>query len=289
MAALTSGNNNVGVGANALNTCTQGVQNIALGAGALQNTVLDGNNIAVGQNALSTVGIFSRGGGNNSGNVCVGASALGNADSVVQNNVVVGISGLVGVGSSTTVVSNTIIGTQAGAGFITGSAISNNILIGYQCGLNLTNSGSPVNYNTFIGGYRGPVGAPGNSIAISDGQPYFLMDCHLSKYGTFSFSSGSQAVSLHVYNSVDVMGGPITNYERGGFDWLQTANVFRLLSQAGGTGTIRLIAYDAFSKAGAPAATDLPAGTCAFIDDTTNNQTWLVFNKAGTVRKVQLT
>jgi hypothetical protein len=80
-----------------------------------------------------------------------------------------------------------------------------------------------------------------------------------------------------------------TNYERAAFDWFTTANVFRISSQKGGTGTVRLIAYDAFSKAGAPAAADLPAGTCAFIDDTTNNQTWLVFNKAGTIRKVQLT
>jgi hypothetical protein len=61
------------------------------------------------------------------------------------------------------------------------------------------------------------------------------------------------------------------------------------MAQKGGTGTARLIAIDGFQKAGAPAAGDLPSGTCAFIDDTTNNQTWLVFNKAGTIRKVQLT
>jgi len=83
--------------------------------------------------------------------------------------------------------------------------------------------------------------------------------------------------------------GTANNFERGVLDWNITANVFRIGTQAGGSGTVRLTAYDAFSKAGAPAATDLPAGTCAFIDDTTNNQTWLVFNKAGTIRKVQLT
>jgi len=95
-------------------------------------------------------------------------------------------------------------------------------------------------------------------------------------------------VVMHLYNVQDSV-GVATNYERAAFDWFATANIFRVRSQAGGTGTVRLIAYDAFSKAGAPAAGDLPAGTCAFIDDTTNNQTWLVFNKAGTIRKVQLT
>jgi hypothetical protein len=102
----------------------------------------------------------------------------------------------------------------------------------------------------------------------------------------YDFHWGQGAV-VHLYNTQDSI-GVATNYERAAFDWFATANIFRVRSQAGGTGTVRLIAYDAFSKAGAPAAGDLPAGTCAFIDDTTNNQTWLVFNKAGTIRKTQL-
>lgn len=81
-----------------------------------------------------------------------------------------------------------------------------------------------------------------------------------------------------------------SNYERMSLDAGQTtAGVMRLMSEAAGPGTLRLLAFDAFSKAGAPAASDLPAETAAVIDDITNNQTWLVFNKAGTLRKVQLT
>ena len=99
----------------------------------------------------------------------------------------------------------------------------------------------------------------------------------------------SKPTGLHIYNKADTgYPQPATNYERAILDWNPTANVFRIGSQAAGTGVVRLIAIDAFSKTGAPASTDLPTGTCAFIDDTTNNQTWLCFNKAGTVRKVQL-
>ena len=81
-----------------------------------------------------------------------------------------------------------------------------------------------------------------------------------------------------------------SNYSRMAIDTcFTTAGVHRFMSEAAGTGTQRIIAIDAFSKAGAPANTDLPSGTWALIDDTTNNQTWLVFNKGGTIRKVQLT
>jgi hypothetical protein len=48
------------------------------------------------------------------------------------------------------------------------------------------------------------------------------------------------------------------------------------------------MALDGFAKAGAPAAGDLPSTTFAVIDDTSGGATWLVFNKAGTIRKVQL-
>jgi hypothetical protein len=118
-----------------------------------------------------------------------------------------------------------------------------------------------------------------------------LFDFHLTTYWTYSLNaslSGTVPTGLHIYNMQDSLSGT-TNYERAVLDWNTTANIFTIGTQAAGTGVVRLIAYDAFSKAGAPAAGDLPAGTCAFIDDTTNNQSWLVFNKAGTVRKVQLT
>ena len=76
-----------------------------------------------------------------------------------------------------------------------------------------------------------------------------------------------------------------------GWDWQHAThpNVFRIGTKAGGSGTKRLIAVEGFPKAGAPAAADVPPGYSAIIDDTSAGQTWLVFNKAGTIRKVQLT
>jgi hypothetical protein len=104
---------------------------------------------------------------------------------------------------------------------------------------------------------------------------------------SFSYNLGlSRPSGIHIYNIEDAV--PPVNYERAVLGWNTTANVFTVGTQAGGTGISRLTAFIAFSKAGAPAAADLPAGTCAFVDDTANNQTWLVFNKAGTVRMVQL-
>jgi hypothetical protein len=94
-------------------------------------------------------------------------------------------------------------------------------------------------------------------------------------------------MALHIYNVIDTLGTP-TNWERAILDWNQTSNIFRIGSQAGGTGTVRLIAIDGFQKAGAPAAGDLPSGTCALINDTSGGQTWLAYNAAGTIRKVQL-
>ena len=119
------------------------------------------------------------------------------------------------------------------------------------------------------------------------------MDCGYT-YGanvwmwTFSTRWNNGPVGIQVYKTMD--GAlPVVNYERATFDWLTTSNVLTIGAQAGGTGTLRITAVIGFPKAGAPAAADLPSNTWSVIDDTTNNQTWLVFNKAGTIRKVQLT
>jgi hypothetical protein len=93
---------------------------------------------------------------------------------------------------------------------------------------------------------------------------------------------------LHIYNYQDAAIST-ANYERAILDWNATSNVFRIASQKGGTGTVRLIAIDGFQKAGAPAAGDLPSGTMALINDTSGGATWLCYNAAGTIRKVQLT
>jgi hypothetical protein len=134
-------------------------------------------------------------------------------------------------------------------------------------------------------------------IGISTGRPQLMLDYNWTggyQSGVWSMNPDffdSKPTGLHIYNKADTgYPQPATNYERAILDWNPTANIFRIGSQASGTGvTIRLIAIDGFSKAGAPAAGDLPAGSFAVIDDTSGNQTWLVFNKAGTIRKVQLT
>ena len=128
----------------------------------------------------------------------------------------------------------------------------------------------------------------GYDAAIQSGYVYGV-DYNYTQSQVWSFQSRLNAIGLHIYNTTDGLAPP-TNYERACLDWNLTSNVFRIASQAGAGGSVvRLIAIDGFQKAGAPATGDLPSGTFALIDDTTNNQTWLVFNKAGTIRKVQLT
>jgi hypothetical protein len=140
----------------------------------------------------------------------------------------------------------------------------------------------------------GPASAINDIISISGGNDQTMspLDCgYTTGTGwTWSFTPrndrSAKPTGLHVYKVMDA--SPPTNYERGCLDWNLTSNVFRLASQAGGTGTVRLIAIDGFAKAGAPAAGDLPSGSFALIDDTSGGNTWLVFNNAGTIRKVQL-
>jgi hypothetical protein len=97
----------------------------------------------------------------------------------------------------------------------------------------------------------------------------------------------SDNIGLHIYNKSDYL-PPLSNYERAILDWTTNINVFRIGTQAAGTGVVRIVAIDGFQKAGAPAAGDLPSGTCALINDTSGGQTWLAYNAAGTIRKVQL-
>jgi hypothetical protein len=251
----------------------------------------------VGTAALSSIS----GTGGSDQNVGIGYNAGGN---VLRSNSSVYL-GNQTAGNSTGSTGNVVIGDHAGYG-VTG-AISRNCLIGFSCvqnfaggfentiiggafaGYNLTGTCSD---NTIIGGWRGPSAAISNVVSISNGNYQNIgLDYNYQTAHVWSFSydlTENSGTGVHIYNVEDAY--PPTNYERAILDWNTTANVFRIGYQSGGSGALsRLIAIDAFSKAGAPAAGDLPAGTCAFIDDTTNNQTWLVFNKAGTIRKVQLT
>jgi len=287
MNVITSGFQNTAIGANSLLNATTANNNIGFGTQALWLTQTDANNVAVGYNTLGTLGASGVGAGNNVNNVAIGSGALNNMYQGA-GNVAVGPGGLSNLtGSTINHYQNTVIGQAAGNSLgLAGTGVNTTALIGANCGAHLIGGTG----NSWIGGYQGPSASPNNTIVLSDGSGNYLTDFSLTNFQIWSMGAGYGVYSagLHIYNKQDSP-GVVTNYERAILDWNPTANIFRIGSQAGGTGTVRLIAYDAFSKAGAPAAGDLPAGTCAFIDDTTNNQTWLVFNKAGTIRKVQLT
>lgn len=68
-----------------------------------------------------------------------------------------------------------------------------------------------------------------------------------------------------------------------------TANTHRIMSEAAGTGTVRIITIDGFDKAGAAAASDIPAGTWALIHDTSGATFKLCYNNAGALKTVALT
>jgi hypothetical protein len=98
-------------------------------------------------------------------------------------------------------------------------------------------------------------------------------------------NSSTVPTLLRMYNTYT----DASNYERGGFDWKTTANVFRIRSENLGTGTNRIIAIDGFAKAGAAVAGDLPAGSWGLVHDTSGATTKLCYNDGGTLRTVALT
>lgn len=308
-ARITTGSGNTAVGTQALLNCSTGNDNFALGENALLNITTTNENFAIGSNTLASGTVIS-------GNVAIGSTALftlGNTATLDSGNVAIGGStlNLLSTGSNNTGIgataglnlatgsSNTLIGFQAllhatsatsnvmigNSTFQNGTSGDFNVMVGYGTGSNIT-SGSQ---NTILGRWYGPSSAISNKIIITDGSNGTApqLDWKYTTSNVWSFQNLTTASGLHVYNITD-SGAPPTNYERLCLDWNLTSNTARIASQAGGTGTVRIIAIDGFSKAGAPANTDLPSGTWALIDDTSGGNTWLVFNKAGTIRKVQL-
>jgi hypothetical protein len=283
--SLTTGNSNVGIGAGALAALSTGNNNFAVGTGALNHTVGDSSNCAVGIHALGFLGASGAGSGGNSNNVALGNNCFAQA---TQAAYCVGIGP--NCGSNMASIGGTAVGPGDGGDVFIGANVAQsmsasgggNVLIG--SGQALTGNCYD---NTIVGQWFGPTAAIHGVVALARGYNSLVMDLDYITTNVWSYQLLTTPVGLHVYNTIDAVTGP-TNWERAALTWRPTSNVFRLMSEKGGSGTIRLIAIDAFSKAGAPAAGDLPAGTCAFIDDTTNNQTWLAFNKAGTIRKVQL-
>jgi hypothetical protein len=283
---------NFGTGDFCLSSVTNAYQNVGVGSFALQSTQSDYNNVALGTYALSQLG--HGGVGPNSDNFAIGYNTMGNTTQA-QGTIAIGAASLSNIGNGGGVSdSNIAIGIGAGfsLGATAGTSTHKNIFIG-------TNSGSSVtgisNYNVWIGGYSGPSStAFSYTCAISDGSGFNLnLDFNVTHSAVWSMNTNTQvgnatgANGLHIYNMQNGVAGT-TNYERAVLDWNPHSNIFNIGSQAGGTGTIRIIAVDGFQKAGAPVVGDLPSGTWGLINDTSGGNTWLCYNAAGTLRKVQL-
>jgi hypothetical protein len=288
---------NFGTGDGCMANMTSGFNNTAVGAKALHWTQQDSNNVAIGYQALANIGYLGNGSGSNTGNVAIGENAIANPLRG-SNNIAIGYLSLSQItdGSS----GNTVIGGDAGSSLGVGAsgAVSANTLIGNNAGHNMRNDS---NSNVWIGGYRGVAGGGygGNytyTIAFSEGNGTFaLFDYGITTFATsattwsMNYDQRGQAPNLHIYNYQDALAS-VAAYERAIFDWNINANIFTIGTQAAGAGrSVRLIAIHGFQKAGAPAAADVPSGSFALINDTSGGQTWLCYNAAGTIRKVQLT
>jgi hypothetical protein len=286
---LTTGNRNTAVGTNTLHSVTTGTNNFAFGTNALYTLTSGSSNVAVGLNALYN--------SNGTQNTAMGQSALfgmglaggGNDNTAIGFGAFSGAqfgSGNIGIGTSsaTTMTSgsyNTFVGSTSGTNLAGDNA--RNTFIGANSGANVTSALDA----TMLGCWGGTAAYYNQVVTIAAGLN-LVQDFNWIATNRWSFQNATTPVGLNVYNTFDGLFPP-TNYERGILDWNATANIFRLGTQAGGTGTVRLIAIDGFQKAGAPAAGDLPSGTFALVNDTSGGQTWLAYNAAGTIRKVQLT
>jgi hypothetical protein len=277
---ITSGSGNTALGAGALALNTTGVGNLAIGSYALFSSNGDGYNVAIGAQALANLA----GGGTGNDNVGLGRGAL-QAETTGTGSIAIGALTGNAVGSSSY---DIFIGYSAGQNVA--SSNGRNIFIGTNAGQSV----SSATYSTIIGPWN-TSSSLANAIIFSgyaeSYSGFTALNCNWtfpSVRSVWSFTTRTTSpAGIHLYNSMDT--DPPSNYERSILDWNPTANVFRVGTQAGGTGIIRLVAVDGFQKAGAPAAGDLPSGTMALINDTSGGQTWLCYNAAGTIRKVQLT
>jgi hypothetical protein len=278
---VTTGYSNTAIGSEALYSCKTGHHNTALGTFALSSLDSGSFNFGLGAGTLAALSTGQL-------NIGIGHAAAPTL-SISNYNVIIGGSNFSVVPDSSD--ANTVIGAAVASTWNTAS--HHNTVIGPAFAVYNMKGG---NYNTLLGGWAGPTSATITKvIALTDGLDannnsgvIYGVDYNFTVAKVWSFQSSTSAIGLHVYNTTDAAGGAPTNYERGVFDWNVTSNVLTIGTQAGGSGTKRLMALDGFAKAGAPAAGDLPSGSFAVIDDTSGGQTWLVFNKAGTIRKVQL-
>jgi hypothetical protein len=240
LSSLTSGHNNVGMGSLAGRFMTSGSSNFALGSLAMWFNQSDSFNIAVGYLALATLGIGGAGSGGNVNNVAIGYGAFSNAEQG-SGNVVIGSNALNNVATTTSAVGNTIIGnfTANSLGASGGSGVVlENTFIGKGAGSNLTGASQR---NVWVGGYTGPSASVDSTIAISNGNGVFMMDCNLTSSFIWSFNMATNTIPacIHIYN----MQSPsftTTNYERAQVGWdINGNNIFTIGTQKGGTGATR--------------------------------------------------
>jgi hypothetical protein len=294
MAHITNGYANMAVGGSALYNVTTGFNNTAIGTYALYNLTSGSENTALGYIALYSITTGTDNfayGSRASANLTDGVDNLSiGTFSLYQN---VHRSGNVAIGShalENNVNSDANIAIGYAAGQLGTGGFRPNIYIGYNCAQSLTGASGD---NIWIGSYTGTSAVISNSIVIGGDTSHTLLDYNVTTpYAwsiNYNFTTGGYP-SLAIYsNNQDATGPSMVNYERVQLGWNATVNTFRITAQQGGTGVLRLIAIDGFQKAGAPAAGDLPSGTMALINDTSGGNTWLCYNAAGTIRKVQLT
>ena len=176
-----SGQQNVGIGAGALERNTSGDSNVGIGRSALTNNTTGAFNMAFGQSAMRD---------NQAGmsNVAIGSAALREVTS--SFNVAIGTGAMV---DSVAASWNVAIGTTALGRNITGDK---NIAIGYLAGLNETGDA-----NIFLG-HRAAMNQTTNSnLLIIDNQDRGsiaaeLTDCLI--YGVFSATPASQSLRFNI-------------------------------------------------------------------------------------------
>ena len=106
----------------------------------------------------------------------------------------------------------------------------------------------------------------------------------------FMVRSSTTPQALAVYGTSDQAVNSAatgTNWER--FSMFTQAGAHRLRSEAGGTGTVRMIQIDGFSMSADPTTSDIAAGTFALVKNTTGGGVKLWFNDGGTMKSVALT
>jgi hypothetical protein len=193
--SVTTGNNNVAIGSNALHAITTATENMCIGFQAGQALTSGAQNVAIGYQALlsSTT---------DSANMAIGQGAL-QACNGGSDNVAVGSQA---ASSLTTSSTNVFIGSGAGRN-VTGGSGSNVLIGGYNIGANLTTGGANViigTYSTAInlasasagnvifGFWQGPGSSTvvSNAIVFSDGNTNVIrLDYNYTTSSVWTFAA----------------------------------------------------------------------------------------------------